>query len=268
MTTFVVGDVHGHVERLAALLRDVGLVDRRLSWSGADARLWLVGDLVDRGPDGIGAIDLVMRLQREGDVHCLLGNHEADLIAVHRFARESCGAPGVTFQAVWEMNGGIASDLARLRPEHVGWIERLPAVAREGDWLLVHSDTDRYLEYGSSVEAICRAVSETVATGDAVALGRLLEDLTDRGAFADPERLGRLLGALGGERVVHGHTPIWYATDTDPQGVQAPLGYAGGRAVNVDHCLYAGGRGFVVELGEADAKTARSRPTLGRRLGL
>ena len=38
---------------------------RRSRWTGADARLWLVGDLVDRGPDGIGAIELVRRLERE-----------------------------------------------------------------------------------------------------------------------------------------------------------------------------------------------------------
>jgi Calcineurin-like phosphoesterase len=268
MPTFVVGDVHGHVERLAALLRDAGLIDRRLSWSGADARLWLMGDLVDRGPDGIGAIDLVMRLQREGNVHCLLGNHEAGLISVHRLAHEACGAADVTFQAVWEVNGGMASDLERLRPEHVAWIERLPAVAREGDWLLVHSDTDRYLDHGDSVDAICRNVSVTLTDGDATTFGLLLEDLADRGAFVEPARLRRLLGGLGGEHVLHGHTPIWYATGTDPRRVRDPLEYAGGRAVNVDHCLYAGGPGFVVELSEHGAKTARSRPTLGRRLGL
>jgi hypothetical protein len=248
MPTFVVGDVHGHAERLAALLRDAGLVDRNLSWSGGDARLWLMGDLTDRGPDGIGAVDLVMRLQREGDVHCLLGNHEADIIGVYRFARENCGVPGLTFQAVWEMNGGMARDLERLRPEHVAWMEALPAVARDGDWLLVHSDTDRYVDYGKTVDEVCSAVSAVVSAGDPTGFGRLLEGLTDRCALSDPARLRRLLGTLGGERVVHGHTPIWYAAGTDPESIREPLEYAGGRALNVDHCLYAGGRGFVTEL--------------------
>ena len=52
---FVVGDVHGHRDVLAGLLRDSGLVDGSERWRGGDARLWLLGDLVDRGPDGIGA---------------------------------------------------------------------------------------------------------------------------------------------------------------------------------------------------------------------
>ena len=250
MPTFVVGDVHGHAERLAALLRAAGLVDRRLRWSGADARLWLLGDLVDRGPDGVGAIDLVMRLQREGDVHCLLGNHEAGLLGSLRFPEVEIGSQ-VTFRAWASLNGAVQTDLERLRSEHVSWIERLPALAREGDWLLVHSDTDGYLDYGSTIDDVCRSVSAILAGTDPRLLGGLLEDLTDRGAFVDPERLRRLLDTLGCERVVHGHTPIWYAAGTDPARVVAPLEYAGGRALNVDHCLYAGGPGFVTELAVA-----------------
>ena len=248
MPTFVVGDVHGHVEPLVRLLRDAGLVDERIAWSGADARLWFIGDLVDRGPDGVGALDLVMRLEREGDVRCLLGNHEAGLVAAYRYPAVECGVPGVTFGMVWEANGGVASDLARLRPEHLAWIERLPAVAQEGDRLLVHSDTDGYLRYGGDVASMCAGVSRTVAGDDVVALDGLLETLADRSAFVEPDRLDRLLGALGCERVVHGHTPIWYATGIAPMDATAPLVYAGGRAMNVDHCLFAGGPGFITEL--------------------
>ena len=264
MPTFVVGDVHGHADQLGVLLREAGLLDERLSWSGADARVWFMGDLFDRGPDGISAIDLVMRLQREGDVHCLLGNHEAALLGALRFSQLEC-APGITFQTLWEANGGVSSDLTRLRSEHVAWIERLPAVAREGDWLLVHSDTDRYLDYGASIDSICHAISAILAGADSDALGGLLGDLADRGAFVDSCRLDRLLGALGSERVVHGHTPIWYAADLEPSEVVAPLAYAGGRALNVDHCLFAGGRGFVAELvtqvresASADSRTAEN----------
>jgi hypothetical protein len=249
MPAFVVGDVHGHVEPLVDVLRDAGLVDSRRGWGGADARLWFMGDLVDRGPDGIAVIELVMRLQREGgDVRCLLGNHEAGLVAASRLGDVECGRPGLTFRTVWEVNGGVRADLARLMPDHIAWIERLPAVAREGDWLLVHSDTDRYLEYGRSVESICAAVSAIVAGSDSRALARLLDDLGDRGAFFDPDRLKALLAATGCERLAHGHTPIWYAAGSDPSVVVEPHAYAAGRVLNVDHGLYSGGPGFVAQL--------------------
>lgn len=243
----MVGDVHGHVEPIVGLLREAGLVDGGLAWSGADARVWFIGDLVDRGPDGVGALELVMRLAREGDVHCLLGNHELTLLGALRFSDLAC-VPGVTFRAVWEANGGVATDLARLRPDHVAWIERLPAVAREGSWLLVHSDTDLYLDYGDSIQSVCRTISAILAGADHRALGGLLDALTDRGAFVDPDRLRRLLVTLGAERVVHGHTPIWYTAGKNPWEVTGPLAYADGRALNVDHCLFAGGPGFISEL--------------------
>ena len=64
-----------------ALLRSTNLVTDELRWGGDNATLCFVGDFVDRGPDGIGCIELVMRLQREaadagGQVIALLGNHE------------------------------------------------------------------------------------------------------------------------------------------------------------------------------------------------
>ena len=82
---FVVGDVHGHRDVLVGLLREAGLVDSAERWVAADAAVWLLGDLVDRAPDGIGTIDLVRRLEDESDgrVRCLLGNHEAFLLSVH-----------------------------------------------------------------------------------------------------------------------------------------------------------------------------------------
>lgn len=76
-----VGDVHGAYEALVELLQGTGLIDADLAWSGADAHLVSVGDLLDRGADGRRVIDLLMRLQGEaaaggGRVHVLMGNHE------------------------------------------------------------------------------------------------------------------------------------------------------------------------------------------------
>jgi len=267
---FAVGDVHGHRDALVRLLRDAGLVDGHEHWSGADARLWALGDLVDRGPDGFGAIEFVMRLEREaaGNVRCLLGNHEALIFAVARLDDAAVDATGVSFRAMWMMNGGSIRDLERLEPQHLEWIARMPTVARDGEWLLLHADTDAYLRLGATSGAVNEAAHEVLADGGPAELDRLLEVLFDRGAFTDPARLDRVLAAFGGSRVVHGHTPIAFVLDKDPARITAPLAYAGGRAVNIDHCLYGGGPGFVVELGEVSTE-ARSRSVRrSRRFGL
>src|SRR5262245_42866913 len=75
-----IGDVHGAYDRFADLLKTAGLIDDRLHWVGGHAHLIQTGDVVDRGPDSLQALDLLRRLQGEaektgGAVHPLIGNH-------------------------------------------------------------------------------------------------------------------------------------------------------------------------------------------------
>jgi hypothetical protein len=259
---FAVGDVHGHRDALASLLRDAGLLDAGDRWTGGDAVLWLMGDLVDRGPDGIGAIDLVRRLEVEsrGTVRCLLGNHEAFLVAVHRFGDADTSFPGTTFRDVWLANGGVDGDLRGLTAEHVEWIVSRPAVAREGDVLLLHADTTAYLRFGSTAADVSTAIATLVGSGPAEDVDELLEVLCDRGRLVEPAAVDLLLDRFGGSRIVHGHTPIASVRGVDPREVTGPLVYDGGRVTNVDHCLFGGGPGFVARL---DPK-GQERPENGR----
>ena len=82
----VLGDTHGSSDKLTESLRAAGLIDDGLRWNGGRNHLVLCGDLVDRGPDERGVLDLVRRLQNEassegGKVHVLVGNHEAMSLA-------------------------------------------------------------------------------------------------------------------------------------------------------------------------------------------
>ncbi len=89
-----IGDVHGSYDKFVTLLRGTGLVNENLSWIGGEAHLVMVGDLVDRGKDDRGVVEMVIRLQNEarsagGQVHALLGNHDVmvlikDLRYVHK----------------------------------------------------------------------------------------------------------------------------------------------------------------------------------------
>lgn len=235
---------------LSGLLRDAGLVDREERWDGGDARLWLLGDLTDRGPDGVGTIDLVRRLEEEsgGAVGCLLGNHDVLLLSVVRFGAEETSMPGESFHDLWRRNGGLESDLRAVTSQHLAWIGALPPLVREGETLLVHADTPAYLELGSSLEAVGRAVRSVLATGSAQQLGDLLGIVSDRMRLDDPAAVQALLDAYGGSRIVHGHTPIAAVLGIDPRHVTQPLEYGDGRVKNVDHCLFAGGPGFVTRL--------------------
>ena len=88
-----VGDLHGDHDAWRAIATSSGLIDAKGKWSGGNATLVQMGDIVDRGPDSLKIIRDLMRLQREapkrgGNVIVLLGNHEAmmmtgDLRYVH-----------------------------------------------------------------------------------------------------------------------------------------------------------------------------------------
>lgn len=76
-----VGDVHGSVEGLTAILRTAGLLDRAGHWSGGTATFVQTGDITDRGEGVRKVFDLLRALRPEaraagGDVLQVLGNHE------------------------------------------------------------------------------------------------------------------------------------------------------------------------------------------------
>jgi len=64
-----------------SILQAAQVVDAQLRWVGGMTLLVSLGDLLDRAPQSLKAMDLLMRLQEEarssgGYVHVLLGNHE------------------------------------------------------------------------------------------------------------------------------------------------------------------------------------------------
>ena len=71
MATYVIGDLQGCFETFQALLKQIG-------WTQQD-RLWLVGDLVNRGPQSLDILEWI--LDRPSQVQTVLGNHDLHLLA-------------------------------------------------------------------------------------------------------------------------------------------------------------------------------------------
>ncbi|MGH6655665.1 MAG: metallophosphoesterase [Actinocrinis sp.] len=252
-----VGDVHGCVEPLREALYRAGFIDERERWIGEEARLWFLGDLTDRGPDGVGVLDLVMSLQEQaadhgGEVGCLLGNHELMLLAAHLpegrrlriLQQDGEDDAHVLFRERWFGNGGRDNDSTRLTDEHLAWIAGLPAMASVGDHLLAHADTVGYQEYGDSVEEVNAGIADLLRDPvDVEEIDRLTHLMTKRFAFASDDGMAarEFLRAFGARQLVHGHSPIPLLLGIEPHAVTGPLVYAGGYAVNLDTGLFLGG---------------------------
>ncbi|MFJ9865512.1 metallophosphoesterase [Streptomyces sp. NPDC101165] len=264
---YVVGDVHGYLDELVAALQEKGLIDASGQWCAGTARLWFLGDFTDRGPDGIGVIDLVMRLSAEaaaagGYCKALMGNHELLVLGAKRFGDTpvNSGAGTATFQAAWLLNGGQKTDMDRLQDHHLQWMARLDAVEEVDGYLLVHSDTTAYLDYGDSIEAVNDTVRETLTRNDADECWDLFRKFTKRFSFRDEggaDAVRSLLDMYGGTRIVHGHSPIPYLLgevgsedgeeSSDPV-VEGPHVYAEGLAIAMDGGVTMAGKLLVQQL--------------------
>ena len=261
---YAVGDVHGDVERLLALLRGVGLVGDDGGWRGGDSALVFTGDLTDRGNSGMEVVRLVMRLQEEskGAVESLMGNHDALILARAYEWRGEGADPDC--RDLFIMNGGKEREAAALAEddEAFAWMQVRPLMLKVGDTLFQHADSARYYAaLGEGEDEVDDAGWRLAAT--AAGAWRIFYDMTDgrdwdaEGPFAAARRKANLTAHLerfGAARVVHGHTRHI--------GREPVVGF-GGRAINLDGTLSEGyrrtpGRGFVADLGPLTAPSAPS----------
>lgn len=249
MAVYIVGDVHGHLIKLIDLLMSAELIDQDRRWIGGDSQLWFMGDFFDRGPHGIGVVELIMRLQNQaeeagGQVRALLGNHEIMFLSAHRFplARK--------FRMSWKRNGGQDTDMDMVTSRQIAWLRSLPALALVESRLLMHADALLYFEYGVSISEVNETFGELLRDDKPHEWEQLLDDFSERMAFSGSARgaanADRYLDTFGGEQIVHGHTPIQYVTEALIP--QAPYIYANRLCVNVDGGMYLGGSGFVYRL--------------------
>ncbi|HEY8152707.1 MAG TPA: metallophosphoesterase [Myxococcota bacterium] len=82
MQPIFVGDVQGCSEELAEL------VARARAAYGEGFELWLVGDLINRGPGNLAVLREVRALVDAGRARCVLGNHEIGLLLTAAGLRE------------------------------------------------------------------------------------------------------------------------------------------------------------------------------------
>lgn len=255
---FVTSDPHGHKDKLLGALQAADLVDAAESWSGGDQSLFVLGDLMDRGPDGVGVVDLVMGLQGQaeragGRVDVLLGNHEVLALGRHRFGDvpPSGDERALALVLCWERNGGVLSDQEQLTSQHVEWLSALPAMIVVDDCLLMHSDTAEYLRYGSGVAEINAGITSVLAGDDLDDWWDCVHRMTDRYAFAETDGLDaaeHMMATLGVRRMVHGHSIIGDLRGIDPTEVTTALPYAQNRVLAIDGGIYAGGPCLVVDV--------------------
>ena len=127
---YVIGDVHGCSETLKALLERLQLQ--------ADDQVYLVGDLIDRGPGSRQVIETLWLLQHQISlVKSCRGNHEQLLL-------DAMNSDSV--RDLWLMNGGEQTlesygvkKAGELPADHLDWLGSLSYYIETPEALIVHA---------------------------------------------------------------------------------------------------------------------------------
>jgi bis(5'-nucleosyl)-tetraphosphatase (symmetrical) len=119
MATYAIGDIQGCFASFRCLLD-------RISFEPHTDRLWLVGDLVNRGPDSLATLRFIKGLGVAA--HPILGNHDLFLLA----AAENV----VTLRPKDTIHEIIAADD---RADLIEWLRRIPLHHRDDTFFMVHA---------------------------------------------------------------------------------------------------------------------------------
>jgi bis(5'-nucleosyl)-tetraphosphatase (symmetrical) len=118
MATYAIGDIQGCMTTLERLLV-------RLQYDRRQDRLWLAGDLVNRGPR---SLDVLRWAVDQGDrVLSILGNHDLHLLLADAGLRPR--KPRDTLDGIIE---------ARDRDDLLAWVRARPLAHHDAPYLLVH----------------------------------------------------------------------------------------------------------------------------------
>ena len=151
--TYVTSDLHGFsLERFLTFLSDVGF--------GEDDYLFILGDVIDRGEDGV---KILKWLLVQPNVELILGNHEAMLLACDFLFQEvdddtlsHLNASQIHSYRVWKSNGAEPTlrALRECSPEEradiLDYLRNCPLYDTvsldSGEFLLVHGGLDGFDE--------------------------------------------------------------------------------------------------------------------------
>ena len=170
--TFAIGDTHGCLDTLQALLDKIAFTTQD--------ELIMLGDYIDRGPDSKGVIDKLMRLNTEGyNVKMLRGNHEQ--MFLDDYNKETRKSYGIFGNEETLKSFGINS-IRQTPTPYLVFMKSLPFYHLTDNYILVHAG----LKFRKGQDPLADETNM----------------MWVRDWYADVNRAW-----LGDRIIVHGHTP-------------------------------------------------------------
>ena len=81
--TDIIGDIHGHADKLIELLNKLGYEKQDGTYAHPSRKVLFVGDYIDRGPQIKETLEIIKAMVDSGNAMALMGNHEYNALCFH-----------------------------------------------------------------------------------------------------------------------------------------------------------------------------------------
>jgi bis(5'-nucleosyl)-tetraphosphatase (symmetrical) len=216
MANYLIGDLQGCDTEFGRLLA-------KIDFSPSRDRLFVLGDLVNRGPESLAVLE---RLMRYGDAaRCLLGNHDLNLLAVAHGVRKQHRSD--TLAEILE-SPKLPALMYWLKQQSMAILHRISEKSPNSQILMIHAGVlpawtaIETIAYAAEIETILRTASHTELTA-------FLHDM-----YGDEPVVWRqeLTGAVRYRTIINALTRVRFCTEngqmefaTKGSATNAPAGY-------------------------------------------
>lgn len=146
MSYDIIGDIHGHVLTLEALLKELGYSQRNGAYRHPDRQVIFLGDLIDTGAFQAETLHIVRKMVDAGQALVVMGNHEFNALAYATESQDSC-----YLRPHSEKNYGQHEAFLTAFPfgsrayrEVTSWFGSLPLWLDLGAFRVIHACWDKY----------------------------------------------------------------------------------------------------------------------------
>ena len=195
MTAYdVIGDVHGHVEKLESLLEKMDYERRDGAWRHRERIAVFVGDLIDRGPDQLATLRLVRSMVDGGSAQVVLGNHEFNAVAWSTYDIKGGGYCRPHSTKNRRQHGDFLTEVVEGSERHdewVAWFKTIPLWLELDELRVVHACWDR-----ASMEVVAPMLSSSGSLTEELVIAASLEpahDMIKAGALTPYDAIENLL---------------------------------------------------------------------------
>jgi hypothetical protein len=140
----LIGDVHGHADKLEALLRHMGYVPQGLGYRAPAGRQAIfLGDLIDRGPGQVRVLNIARSMIDAGQAQSIMGNHEFNAIG---YVTQDPNSPDGD---CYRPNRGESKKCQKNRAQHAAFLDQVSeGSAAHKDWVNWFRSLPPFLDLG------------------------------------------------------------------------------------------------------------------------